>query len=177
VSISRYRSWELGLSRGTFTFDVLLNYPAIITELKPLGIGSKIIGPARAYSNHWDLRLENDPCWVIPGYVFPVTFGIAWSGIGKYPVHGGESDGFRWCVSCWLLVMLTAALPLHRIWQMRQRVVKRRRLANHLCLNCGYDLRATPGRCPECGALTARQGTGPIGSPGAIGLPHPPLNR
>ena len=55
----------------------------------------------------------------------------------------------------WLLACVSALLPLSRGagWYSRRRRARSARLGK--CANCGYDLRATPDRCPECGALPA----------------------
>ena len=55
----------------------------------------------------------------------------------------------------WLLFVIAAALPTVVWWRRggaRRLLDWRRR--NKLCANCGYDLRATPSRCPECGTMT-----------------------
>jgi hypothetical protein len=54
-----------------------------------------------------------------------------------------------------VLVAVFAPLPLADVLLIRRRRRRRRRLAAGLCVACGYDLRASPGRCPECGATPA----------------------
>jgi hypothetical protein len=48
----------------------------------------------------------------------------------------------------WFVSPPLALLPA--LW-LRRRLVTRRRPAMGRCLACGFDLRATPDRCPECG--------------------------
>ncbi len=56
----------------------------------------------------------------------------------------------EWNAPFWVLLFLVAPLPIMRFGSAMRR---RRARGRGLCAACGYDLRATPGRCPECGAV------------------------
>ena len=55
----------------------------------------------------------------------------------------------------WLLILLTSLLPLARGATLVRRLSGRKRPRDSRCRHCGYDLRATPDRCPECGAVAS----------------------
>jgi hypothetical protein len=100
---------------------------------------------------------------------------------GAYPrwtSHGESSEwrwrGFQWLrrvttapdswavqrsivAPYWVVGLMTAALPA--LWLRRRLLLRRaaRRSRAGLCPSCGYDMRATPGRCPECGTVPAKE--------------------
>jgi hypothetical protein len=60
--------------------------------------------------------------------------------------------GFSLTMPDWFLCAITALLPAcETVAWMRRRSTARYRVRHGLCGRCGYDLRATQERCPECG--------------------------
>ena len=102
------------------------------------------------------LTFRHEPYEGVPWHL--IQYGPDASGWGPLRWQGGRRSGprvgddhrgIRVSVSHWLLALLLLAGPM--VWLTRFRKARRARKLG-LCTACGYDLRASPDRCPECGA-------------------------
>ena len=84
---------------------------------------------------------HNDPEWLWRG--FQVMRFV--------PNPKSDQRGATVTVPYWALIGLGAIAPTLSLWRFRQS----RPLRGH-CPSCGYDLRASPERCPECGAAAPK---------------------
>ena len=93
--------------------------------------------------------------WVVyaptigPGRISADRFGvrvISFSARAQNPTL----DEFGVSAPVWPVPLVLALPPA--VW-LHRRAVRRASARAGLCLACGYDLRATPDRCPECGTV------------------------
>jgi hypothetical protein len=102
----------------------------------------------------WDGNIQ----WMICHSKFHATSTrktTAWS-VGPYGMLVSDyDDGWAGHLSIHFyfhnLAVLTALLPALWIVLHRRRLRRARAAAAGLCSRCGYDLRASAERCPECG--------------------------
>jgi len=71
------------------------------------------------------------------------------SGIGWRRSTGGGFENTTFTLPHWLVSALLLLFPAY--WAVG--MLRRWRHRSGICRRCGYDLRATPGRCPECGSM------------------------
>ena len=62
--------------------------------------------------------------------------------------------GHQWSFYIHALALCIAFASLPAVRGLKK-IRRRERLASGLCRGCGYDLRATPERCPECGRVVS----------------------
>jgi hypothetical protein len=129
--------------------------------------------PFDLYSMHGDLvllrvdsfHLDDEPeptrglSWnseeLLPQSPMPIrhwwnNLGFDYADLSEDGLIGPE--GFGAVAPHWALALVFSLAP--PVWGLRRGVV-RRRGRDTKCRTCGYDLRATPGRCPECRAAAS----------------------
>jgi hypothetical protein len=128
--------------------------------LRPMSQGFLVNSPT--FANQWAEKVGKG-YWKVyppgktgPREPFPRTLWFDfWSErrgsrrVGPEVIH---SDALNVRLPYWAAALLTGIAPA--AWLIRYRR-RRHRGGSRRCPSCDYDLRATPGRCPECGCIPA----------------------
>jgi hypothetical protein len=111
---------------------------------------------------------EMDPLFSLDGATFGTTNRVYYSTwepprtfaerLGFWSMDTRMKSGpfFRTIIPYWPLIALFGVLPADAAFTMLRGWLKRRWPKEGLCRTCGYDLRESKQRCPECGTEVVR---------------------
>jgi hypothetical protein len=122
--------------RGLFRFlsglSLLLCVTTVVLWVRSYGAGDVVL----------DQRLPDGSRWIFDSERGMLkASGLDWRNAHHLVAH-------RW------VALATAVMPFASLVAP----LLRRRVAKGHCARCGYDLRATPARCPECGNVPLAKG-------------------
>ncbi len=152
------RTFEINSYSGRLVLSIERHYlslpgktsdPGLMDEPRPFDS----LGPNPEFSEQYISRerwpLGDTRRWERNASFFPGIYYNAWLGCAR-DGPGRFSWVRRVVIPYWLmLILFTCPAALAIAKRFRRRAVERKGLCGH----CGYDLRATPERCPECGAV------------------------
>jgi hypothetical protein len=125
------QAWQCATGRGGLTFIVQTHRPGHIEPFPFAPTG-----------------------FTVGSYDQPRYAGTGLLNQGQVPTLGFALISFRpipttgFVAPAWFVAAILALRPALRLWRHLR---GRRRRRRERCGRCGYDLRASPGRCPECG--------------------------
>jgi hypothetical protein len=174
------RQYTFGFGNGCGTFSVSCEHSLFIGVVHPLTIAtsgwtytksnpktlrrgpesigsvvSKQVAPIFGIRHITSYDRYRDDMSRPPNIVANTLFGFHWQRSGSIYLGAPAEESYVLITPFWPFAGLFALLPAIFCGRMMR---ARRAIIMGRCPHCGYDLRATPNQCPECGTIPPSRG-------------------